>query len=208
MKRYPSDPQKETLYAFGGEKEGEWNIRYHEILLEAGMKAGKNWIAEIIAAYTAYFIFCLKDKFDYFSKLTKRQLVYPRDTMFDIANVSIVDERQAKEVFFTHVVNAIKLTKDPRTGDNWFERYAGLDLREGGFGDIKDKIIEFPTKVSGEGTVRFMSFNSTKKAPEGLHMFLFFADELSRADTKLTHKEASALYDLGLDNTSDRKSVV
>lgn len=204
MGRYPSDPQKETLRAFGGDGDGdgEWNLRYHEILLEIGMKGGKNWIAEIIAAYTPYYINCLKDKFDHFSKLAKRKIAYPRDTMFDIANVSIVDERQAREVFFIHVINAIKLTKDPRTGDNWFERYAGLDLRGGGFGDIKDKAIIFPTKNPGEGTIRFMSFNSTKKAPEGLHMFLFFADELSRADTKVTRKEAGALYDLGLDNTS------
>lgn len=198
LSRHPGEKQKEVLIAINGDKPGEWNTDYHEIILEIGMKGGKNWILEIDAAYTMYFIECLIDPHDYFSKITKRLLPYTIDKTFDLVNVSVVGEDQARRAFFDSVKRALKLTIDPRTGDNWFNRYAGLNLDF----DLKKKEIEFRTRASGAGGIRAMSFNSASSAPEGLHMLKFYADELSRAETKADYSVASKLYDLGLSNSS------
>jgi hypothetical protein len=201
MKRYPGDKQLEVLYAINGDRAGVWNSDYHEIALEIGMKGGKNWILEIDAAFTAYYIECLLDPHAYFSHVTKRLIPYSVDKTFDLINVSVVDEKQAQRAFFDSVKKAIKLTIDPKTGDNWFERYTDLDLREE-YGDLKRKEIVFPTRQRGAGGIRVMSFNSAAAAPEGLHMLKFYADELSRANTKAKYIEAQKLYSLGLMNTA------
>lgn len=198
LDRHPGENQKKVLIAINGTKAGEWSTEFHEIVLEIGMKGGKNWLLEIDAAYTMYFIECLRNPHEYFSKITKRLLPYTIDKSFDLINISVVGEDQARRAFFDSVKRALKLTIDPRTGDNWFQRYANLNLDF----DLKKKEIEFPTKTNGAGGIRAMSFNSTASAPEGLHMLKFYADELSRAETKATYNEASKLYDLGLSNTS------
>lgn len=164
------------------------------------MKGGKNLWAEGDVSYASYFISSLRDPHEYFTKITGSLLRYPPEKTFDMVNVSMVDETQAKRAFFDSVKNVLMLTKDPRTGDNWFERYAGLDLRET-FGDVKAKEIIFPQRQRGVGNIRLLSFNSTKKAPEGVHILRFYSDELSRADTKATYKEAVGLHELGLSNT-------
>ena len=174
LDRWPGDKQKEVLIAINGEKAGNWNTDYHEIVLEIGMKGGKNWILEIDAAYTMYFIECLRNPHDYFSKITGRLLPYTIDKTFDLINVSVVGEDQARRAFFDSVKKALKLTKDPRTGDNWFNRYADLNLEF----DLKKKEIEFPTRTYGAGGIRAMSFNSASSAPEGIHMLKFYTDEL------------------------------
>lgn len=199
--RFPGDRQKDVLCAINGDKAGEWSTEFHEVALEIGMKGGKNWVLEIDAAFTMYFINCLRDPHAYFTKITKRLLPYTIDKTFDLINVSVVDENQARRAFFDSVKKAIKLSKDPKSGENWFEKFVGLDLREE-FGDLKRKEIEFPTSQPGAGGIRVMSFNSEAAAPEGLHMLKFYADELSRADTKQKYLAASKLYDLGLNNTS------
>ena len=167
------------------------------------MKSGKNFIGEIVVAFACYYICCLNNPHEYFTEITGIPQAYTKDKNFDIVNVSSVDESQARQVFFDTVKNVLRLTKDPKTGENWFERYVGLNLKEGGFGgNLKSKIIEFPTKESGRGTIRLMSFNSTASAPEGIHCLLFIADELSRADTKLKYQQADKLLNLGLNNTT------
>jgi len=201
MKRFPGEKQLQVLYAINGDKPGQWNTDYHEIALEIGMKGGKNWILEIDAAFTMYYIECLIDPHAYFSNITKRLIPYSIDKTFDLINVSVVDEKQAQRAFFDSVKKAIKLTMDPKTGDNWFERYTDLDLREE-YGDLKRKEIVFPTRQRGAGGIRVMSFNSAAAAPEGLHMLKFYADELSRANTKAKYIEADKLLKLGLMNTA------
>ncbi|MBM3712377.1 MAG: hypothetical protein FJW56_02930 [Actinobacteria bacterium] len=69
------------------------------------------------------------------------------------------------------------------------------------FGDFGKKEIIFPVRRRVEGGIRLMSFNSTAKAPERMHILRFNADELSRADTKATYNVARKLYFLGLNNT-------
>lgn len=178
----PGDKQIDAYKAIWGEKVG-WDTRFQEIVLYVGMKGGKNYWSETDVAYTCYFISCLKNPHDYFTKLTKVLVPYTIDKNFDIVNVSSVDANQAQRAFFDSVKSVLRLTKDPKTGEPWFTKYAGLDLRESE-GDILSKQITFPQAVPGKGTIRIMSFNSTAKAPEGLHIIRYYADELSRADTK------------------------
>lgn len=163
------------------------------------MKGGKNFWAEGDVAYLCYYINCLRDPHAYFSKITGTLIPYTPEKTFDIINVSSVDETQARHAFFESVKNVLKQTKD-QTGENWFEKYAGLDLREQ-FGDFKKKEIIFPTGTGGRGGIRLLCFNSAATAPEGMHMLRFYADELSRADTKQKYLNADKLYDLGLSNT-------
>ena len=127
---------------------------------------------------------------------------YTMEKTFDLINVSSVDETQARHAFFESTKNVLKQCKDPRNNnqDNWFEKYMGLDLREQ-FGDFKKKEIIFRTRIPGRGSIRLLCFNSAATAPEGMHMLRFYADELSRADTKQKYKNAELLYDLGLSNT-------
>lgn len=203
LNRIPSPAQKDDLIEIFGTQGGEWSRKFSEVVLAVGMKGGKNFLAEIIVSYACYFISCLRDPHHFFTKLVGREdFPYTAEKNFDIVNVSSVDESQARRVFFDTVKNVFRLTRDPRTGDNFFERYAGLDLRPGGFGDMKSKIIVFPAKQPGMGSIRLMSFNSTATAPEGVHCLLFLADELSRADTKAKYMEAAKLYDLGMNNTT------
>lgn len=200
MKRELGDKQKDAYLAIWGDKAGEWNKAFHEIVLLIGMKGGKNFWAEGDVAYLCYYINCLRDPHQYFSKITGTLIPYTLEKTFDIVNVSSVDETQARHAFFETVKNVLRQTKDPRNGDNWFERYAGLDLREQ-FGDFKKKEIIFPTKEEGRGGIRLLCFNSAATAPEGMHMLRFYADELSRADTKQKYLNADQLYELGLSNT-------
>ena len=165
-----------------------------------GMKGGKNYILESDAAYTLYFLNCLKNKWEYFSKVTKRKIPYSEDINFDIGNASSVGQRQARRAFFSRVQGIIKATRDPKTKDNWFERYAGLDIRET-FGDLTAEAIEFPSKYPGQGKIRLYSFNSEPKSPEGYHFFRFYHDEPSRAKTKAEYSEAKAVADLAENNT-------
>ncbi len=200
LKRTVGDRQREAYLAAWGEKPGVWDTNYHEILLEVGMKGGKNFFAEGDAAFAIYFINCLRDPHAYFTKITKILVPYTKEKTFDIINVSAVDEDQARRAFFDSIKKVLKLTKDPKTGDNWFERYAGLDLREE-HGDFKKREVIFPVKEPGAGGIRLFSFNSAASAPEGIHMLRFYADELSRANTKAKYQMANLLYELGLANT-------
>lgn len=199
--RTPSPKQQEAYLAIWGESPEVWDTRFRMVVLEIGMKGGKNYWSEGDVAYLCYRIKVLKNPHAYFSEITKRLVPYTEDVNFDIGNVSAVDETQAKLAFFDHAKNVLINTKDPKTGDNWFARYARLDLRSS-FGDLKGKIITFPPDRPGMGTIRFMSFNSTAKAPEGQHYIRFYEDELSRAETKLKYREAEKLNDLGASNTA------
>ncbi|MHB8871650.1 MAG: hypothetical protein ACYC5G_04310 [Candidatus Doudnabacteria bacterium] len=200
LKREVGDQQRAAYLACWGETPGIWDTTYHEILLEIGMKGGKNFWAEGDAAYAIYFINCLRDPHAYFTKITKIPIPYTKEKTFDIINVSAADEDQARHAFFDSIKKILTLTKDPKTGDNWFERFAGLDLREE-HGDFKKREVIFPVEEKGAGGIRLFSFNSGASAPEGIHMLRFYADELSRANTKARYQMANLLYELGLANT-------
>lgn len=195
------DKQKEAYLEVWGPDPGIWNINRHEIVLEVGMKGSKNFWAEGDAGYGQYFINCLRDPHEYFTKVTKIPIPYTPEKTFDFVNISAVDENQARRAFFESMKAILRLTKDPKTGDNWFERYVGLDLREE-HGHFQKKELVFPVAKRGAGGIRCFSFNSAATAPEGLHMFRFYGDELSRADTKAKYTQAKQLLELGLKNTT------
>ena len=201
LRRTFNEKQEEVLIAICGKEPYEWSTVYREIVLEVGMKGSKNFVIQSAIDYVCYKIMCMLDPHSYFTKVTGRTIPYTRDIPFDFVNTSAVNEAQARHVFFELIQKALRLTIDPKTGDQWFARYAGMDLREGGWGDITRTVIEFPSQQPGWGTIRLMSFNSTKTAPEGTHMLFYIGDELSRAETKITYNEAKALYQLGLYNT-------
>ncbi len=194
--------QIEAYQAIWGINGNEWNQKYHEVALLVGMKGGKNFWCEGDVAYVCYFISCLEDPHEYFSKLTGKGKTfgYTKDKTFDIVNVSSVDENQARRSFFEGVKRVLTSTIDPISKKNWFEQHIGLDLREQ-FGDFTKREIVFPTRNNATGGIRLLSFNSTASAPEGLHILRFYMDEMSRADTKSKYKEAEALLNLGLNNT-------
>jgi len=50
------DKQREAYLATWGDEPGVWSTQYREILLEVGMKGGKNFWAEGEVAYLCYFI--------------------------------------------------------------------------------------------------------------------------------------------------------
>lgn len=200
LKRYPSDNQAEVLTAVFGEKGGDWSTSFFDFVMLIGQRGGKNTVAETLVDYAIFFISCLRNPHEFFTKKTKKLVPYTADKNFDIVNVSSVSSTQAQRAFFDTIKNVIKLTIDPKTKNNWFERYAGLDLRSG-VGDIQTDNIVFPPRKQGEGSIRLLSFNSTAKAPEGLHILLYLADELSRAETKATYREAEKLLNLGMRNT-------
>lgn len=194
--------QIEAYQAVWGITGNVWDQRYHEMVLFIGMKGGKNFWSEGDLAYTVYFISCLRDPHQYFSKLTGKPEMfgYNKDKTFDIVNVSSVGEQQARRSFFDSAKRVLQNTKDPISGKNWFTKNTGLDINER-FGNFTKNEIIFPTSHAGTGGIRLLSFNSTSIAPEGLHIIRFYYDEMSRADSKATYKEASALLDLGLNNT-------
>ncbi len=201
LNRHVEGEQRDAYVAAWGKDSGTWDTTHREILLEVGMKGGKNFWSEGDLSFATYFISCLRSPHEYFTKITKVPIAYTLEKTFDFVNVSTVDEDQARHAFFDSVKKVLKLTKDPKSGDNWFERYAGLDLREE-HGDFKKSEVIFPVAGEGEGGIRLLSFNSTKSAPEGIHMLRFYADELSRADTKPKYLNAKGLYELGLKNTA------
>lgn len=160
-------------------------MTFDELVLMVGQKGGKNYLVETIVGYYCKKLNNLVNPHKYFNI---DQLVE-----FNICNSSLVNERQAKNVFFERVKNIIKRTIDPKTGDNWFERYVGLDLRPKGFGDMQSKTIVFPSP-EGRGKIKFHSFDSTPESPEGLEIFFGIMDEPSRANTPLLYEKAVKLY--------------
>lgn len=204
LNRNLSALQKEAYLALWGSKGGEWSTQYFQSVLLVGMKGGKNFWMEGDIAYTAYFISMLKDPHDFFTRLTKRLLPYPKQTNFDIPLVTGVNELQTKFVGFNGVHRVLRNTMDPKNReDNWFEKYVGLDLRKT-YGAFTRNEIIFPSRVknSSEGVIRIFGMNHSPSTAEGLHMIRFYADELSRAETKAAYKAARKSLSVGIYNTT------
>lgn len=108
--------------------------------------------------------------------------------------IAITGNSQAKSVFFDHIKKVLKIMKNPRTGENIFQKYGGMDLRDEGLGDIKAKVIEFPAFFPDSGRIRLHSLDSGISTFEGKTIFMSFMDEPSRANTESTYKNAKTLY--------------
>ncbi len=177
-----SEAQRELLLAICGEDPASFDTRYDRIIAGVGQRGGKNFCVEGVACYYAYKLGCLSDPHGYFG--------ISRDREIAITNSSCVNETQAKEVFFRNLQKTMRSTIDPDTGRNWFEEHLGMDIRPGGFGDIKKKAIRMPYGAT------FYSFDSTPEAPEGQQILLSIIDEASRKNTPTEYAQAKKLYNV------------
>ena len=198
---YPSPGQYELLWTLAGRDPYEWDVQYQQFALGIGQGGGKNtYIIAPFIGYLTYKIANMKNPHGYFSRFYDAAI--DRQTKFEISNSSLVTERQAKNVHFAKMSSLIRrcMTQDGKA--NWFEKYAGMDLRAS-FGDMKDKSIRIPT-VAGCGEIVLHSFDSTPTAPEGLNLIAAIVDEPSRADTQTGYADAQLLWNVIVGNLNTR----
>lgn len=215
MGRTLSEPQITLLEAIVGTDPTRLSIDYQMILAAVGQGGGKNYTFETLVSYYSYFITNLVNPFVTLAGFTGNEPL-DRTRNIDIGNSTTVNSDQAERAFFENVRNAITSVLDPKTKDNWFERYAGLRIDQT-FSDsqieyydkhskraIKNKIIQFPPLRRGEGCLRLISFDSTATSPEGYSFILAIIDELSRAETKKTMAKAKKLIGMYEGNNASR----
>jgi hypothetical protein len=201
----PSPGQREVLRSLVGTDPCDWTTEYQQYNLAIGQGGGKNtFIIAPCTAYIAYKIANMKDPWLYFSRFLKEPLDH--GTKFEMPNSSMVTERQARNVHFSKMRQVIRRCMIPeagrRTTKNWFQTYAGLDIRES-FGDMQAKTITIPTQ-SGCGPIVLHSFDSTPTAPEGLHIVWAIVDEASRADTEARFLDMDRLWKVYIGNLNTR----
>jgi hypothetical protein len=197
----PSPRQLEVLFALAGRDPFEWDKSYQQYIIAIGMGGGKNeYIISPFLAYVTYKIANMRDPHIYFQRMRKTQL--NRRKSFDIVNMSAVSEKQAKNVHFNNMISLIRSCRT-REGDNWFEKYCGMDLREGGVGDIRTKEVVVPTSQDC-GSIVHHSFDSTYTAWEGLSILFSVNDETSRADTKTTYSDLEKSWKGQIGNINTR----
>jgi hypothetical protein len=186
-----SDFHRAAFEAFAGHDPEQWDETYTTIALCWGMGAGKNFTTEVLVAYTFYRLLCLSSPHALFRDLDPSAYI-------DVLNISFVREEQAKDVFFDSLKKVLRNTTDPATGRNWFAD-RGVDLRDGGIGDIKEKIIYLPRSIRA----RCLPF--TEAAFEGGQILLGIIDEPSRAVTSPpANKKAHEIYSKMLTNSTTR----
>jgi len=196
----PSEGQYEILHVLAGQDPYEWETTYQQYNLAIGQGGGKNsYIIAPFTAYTAYRIANMRDPWLYFSRYLEKPI--DRSTKFEMINSSMVTERQARNVHFAKMQDLIRRCRT-KAGQSWFEKYAGLDIRES-FGDIQSKTITIPTQP-GCGNIVLHSFDSTPSAPEGLHIILAIVDEASRADTEAKYRDMELLWKVITGNLNTR----
>jgi hypothetical protein len=96
----------------------------------------------------------------------------------DIGNVSL-NARLAKDVFFKNFVTMVKVTKNPKTNNNWFEEH-GLNFQK----DVLTREIKFPKDIT------VYSLDSEEYTGEGLNLLVTVFDEVGGFEPK----KAEELY--------------
>jgi hypothetical protein len=189
------------LFALAGRDPYEWDRKYQQYVIAIGMGGGKNeYIISPFLAYMTYKIANMRDPHMYFQRMRRTQL--NRRKSFDIVNMSSVSEIQAKNVHFNNMISLIRSCKT-KDGENWFEKYCGMDLREGGIGDIRNKEVVVPT-TQDCGSIVHHSFDSTYTAWEGLSILFSVNDETSRADTKTSYSDLDKSWKGQIGNINTR----
>lgn len=199
----PTPKQLEILFKLAGTDPYEWDTTYHKYIIAIGMGGGKNeYIISPFLAYASYKVANMRDPYSYFDRFRNPEYPLDRTKDFDFVNMSTVGERQAKNVHFKNMIKLIRKCNDGH-GDNWFEKYAAMNLVEGGSGNIKEKQVTIQT-IPGCGNIVHHSFDSTYTAWEGLSVLFSVNDETSRADTKATYNDLAMSWEGQVGNTSTR----
>jgi len=159
-----------------GRKADEWNSDYTEAIALIGKGGGKDRTIAKIIAYCIYKLLCMRNP-QRFLGLNDNDIQSP-ESAIDIANVSI-NSRLARDVFFKAFIAIIKATKNPKTGNNWFEEH-GLNLSK----DILKREVIFPKAITA------YSLDSVEYTGEGLNLLLVVFDEVGGFDPS----EADSLY--------------
>ena len=174
LKKDLKEKQKKLVLAMCGEDPFNMVPPYHEADIIWGMRSGKNYVSEALFIYKAYLLQCLVDPQGYFG--------FSPDRTIDLINVTVINERQARQVFFNNACNTLKSCIDPETGLNWFQSRTGMDIRDGK--DIKKKEMDLPHNI------RLCSFNTEADSFQGYNVYFWVADEISRANTKPRYEKA------------------
>jgi hypothetical protein len=178
LQRKHSPPQEEALVKiFGTDPKIFWPKSPRVIGLAWGMGSGKDFTIETGTVYCDYLCRCLAHPQRFFWGIEERRFI-------DILNFSFVNEDQAKQIFFDSMKAVLRSCRNPDTGGLWFEEQ-GLDLRDNGIGDIKEKIIVFPNGV------RNRCIPATKSGFEGSPILMAVFDEPSRAAASVVENLAA-----------------
>ncbi len=173
-----SKKQIELALALCGEDPFDLMPPVQEATAIWGMRSGKNYLTEGIFIFKAYQLECLIDPHGYFGLTPDRTI--------DLINLTVVNENQARAVFFHNASNTLRNCRDPETGLNWFKSKLGMDIRPGK--DIKKKEMDLPRNI------RLCSFNTEADAFQGFNVYFWVADEVSRANTKVRYDKAKAQF--------------
>lgn len=201
-----SPAKKRVLVDAFGTDPTVWPTHWDELDLAVGMGGGKNVIGEVISIYTCQYWSNVVDPYAVLRHYTGNDV--KRTTNLEITNNSMVGQEQAKTVFFDRLKLALQTTIDPESGDNLFARYIGLDLRDEGLGDIKAKVIEFPSFTKHSGKIKLHSLDSGVSTFEGKEIIVSFLDEPSRAASQVAFQNAWKLYQGLTGNTTTRFPMV
>lgn len=189
----PSEKQWETLVSSYGEeplpqqKLGVIDGFFHHrlLVLVVGQGGGKNFVTEIDCAYATYLWQCLSNPHYSFQIDASR--------VFNIINFSQVNKEQGRRVFFDHFKRALKETREPRSGANWFEKHVlnfNIDRAL-----LKDEFT-IPCSIPGNGPLVAWSGDSGAATPEGSSIWKAIIDEPSRANSPAKYSAAKNQYNV------------
>jgi len=165
----PCYPQQQVFVdAVLGKDKSKWETEYTEAIALIGKGGGKDRTIAKILTYCIYKLLCMRNP-QRFLGLNDNETISP-ESAIDIANVSI-NARLARDVFFKNFVTMVKSTRNPKTGNNWFEEN-GLNLQR----DILTKEIKFPKGITA------YSLDSEEYTGEGLNLLLVIFDEVGEFD--------------------------
>ena len=126
---------------------------YSEAVFVAGIGGGKSFGSQVLLAYIAHWLLCLKNPFEYFNLKDDKSLV--------LINMGLT-ATQAKNVVFTGLKQMV-------ANSSWFRQFNNRYLSSEIFLDVNKK-NEFPT-------LHIMSGNSQETTPIGLNLFAAVLDE-------------------------------
>ena len=197
----PSPNQLKILVETRGLDPVVWDTSCDEMFLGIGQGGGKNTVMEWDASYQArYLCNVVGDPYELMGMFCGKPLA--KNLNFEITNNSLVSADQADTVFFDRIKKALRATMDGE--ENFFAKYMDMNMSVDSLGDIKSKIIKFPTFGQEKGGIVYHSLDSKISSPEGKTILTGYMDEPSRAETINAYNQAKKLYGVIRGNTTGR----